>query len=88
MDTTDPAFLDAKERVGEGSDPHLRGKHEGFAVLTTRIEDMVPPPRPSQSRRSLRSDPVYTLDGAKIGSGRCTTGVGPDPYLGGGFKMS
>ena len=85
MDTTDPAFLDAKERVGEGSDPHLLGKHEGFAVFTTRYEDLVPPPH-FRTRRSLRSDPVYTLDGAKIGSGIATIGVGPDPYLGGGFK--
>jgi hypothetical protein len=82
------ASIDAKERTGAGSDPHLLGKHEGFALLTTRIDDLVVGPRPTQPRRSLRSDPVYTMDETKIGSGRCTTGVGPDPYLGGGFKMS
>lgn len=79
------SFLDAKERTGVGPDPHLIGKHEGFAILTTRREDVAPAAR---SRRSLRSDPVYTLDADKIGNGQCTTGVGPDPYLGGGFKMS
>lgn len=82
-----PAYLDVKERNGTGSDPHVFGKHEGFALLTTRPEDLVPVqlPRP---RSALRSDPVYTLDEKRIGSGQCTVGVGPDPYLRGGYKVS
>ena len=81
------ASIDVKERNGAGSDPHLFGKHEGFALLTTRHEDLAPPPH-FRTRRSLRSDPVYTRDENKIGNGQCTTGVGPDPYLGGGMKVS
>ncbi len=81
------AAIDVKEHNGSGTDPHLIGKHEGFALVTTRYDDLAPSYL-ARSRRLAHSDPPYTADEEIIGSGLCTVGNGPDPYLGGGFKMS
>ena len=82
-----PASLDVKEHNGPGEDPHLLGKHVGFAVVTTRYADLAPTYL-ARSRRLAHADPPYTADAARIGNGQSTVGNGPDPYLGGGMKVA
>jgi len=81
------AAIDVKEHNGPGQDPHLVGGNEGFALVTTRYSDLAPSYL-ARSRRLAHTDPPYTADAGKIGSGQCTVGNGPDPFLGGGFKMT